>query len=711
MENCRGMAFLRIIPLLAKASHLTTRTTSLNLPRLSFAFVVLSSLIASAACASAAFAGPRDSQWKEVEEAVKKGLPKTAIEKLGPIIEGALRDRAFAEAVKAVGQKIALEGNIQGNKPEEKVVRLQAEIAKAPVEMRPVLESILANWYWHYFQQNRWRFMQRSQTAAPPSEDFTTWDLARILAEIDKQFQKALASAATLKKIRIAEYNDLLQKGNSPDSYRPTLYDFLAHNALEFYLTGEQAGSRAEDAFDLQADSPVFATAEEFVAWKPVATDEDSLTLKAIRLYQDLIRFHQADDDRAALLDADLLRLEFGNNKAFGEEKTPRYKAALKRFISKFADHEISARALFNLATVVHGEGDWIEARAIAQQGMARFPDSVGGRRCYNLIQQIEARSSQVQTERVWNQPGPTIDIHYRNVTKIYLRAVKFDFESFVKSNRWQPEQLDQNQRNALLAQAPVKAWSADLPATEDFQQRVESLPAPADLKPGSYYLIASHNEQFNEADNQVTFAEFWVSDLALVIRSRNGQGVIEGFVLNAITGEPLAGAAVRAWQRGNNNQFTAIDPTKTDKNGLFRFTGDRRNAMTFHARHAGQSLSSIHYYYSYQNNNQPQPYEQTMFFTDRSLYRPGQTIHYKGICFAVDQQGDNYKTIPARNLTVIFADVNGKEIERLTHRTNDYGSFSGSVTAPRDRLMGRMSIRVDGSPNGAAQVSVEEYK
>ena len=99
------------------------------------------------AITSIAQAGPRDAQWKEVEEAVQKGLPKTAIEKLEPIIEGALKDKAYAEAVKAISQKIALEGNIQGNKPEEKVTRMQAEIAKAPAEMKPVMEAILANWY------------------------------------------------------------------------------------------------------------------------------------------------------------------------------------------------------------------------------------------------------------------------------------------------------------------------------------------------------------------------------------------------------------------------------------------------------------------------------------------------------------------------------------------------------------------------------------
>src|SRR6266496_3668362 len=111
----------------------------------------------------------RDAEWKEVNDAVQKGLPKTAIEKLDPIIRGALKDKAWGEATKAIARKIVLEGNIQGNKPEEKITRMEAEIAKAPKEIVPLLDTILANWYWHYFQNNRWRFLQRTQmTQNPP---------------------------------------------------------------------------------------------------------------------------------------------------------------------------------------------------------------------------------------------------------------------------------------------------------------------------------------------------------------------------------------------------------------------------------------------------------------------------------------------------------------------------------------------------------------
>ena len=286
-------------------------------------------------------AGPRDAQWKQVEEAIKKGLPKTAITNLEPIIQGALKDRAYAEAVKAIGQKIALEGNIQGNKPEEQITRMQAEIAKAPKEMVPLMDTLLAEWYWQYFQQNRWRFMQRTATASQPGKDFTTWDLPRLFAEIDKQFQKALAAEKVLKATPISAWDGLLQKGTMPDSYRPALYDFIAYQALQFYTSGEQAAAKPEDAFELSADPPafgvvsIFGSADEFIHGKIERRADESPVEKALFLYRDLLQFHRSDAEPSALADADLARLIWAYNTAFGESKSARYKAALKMFAEK----------------------------------------------------------------------------------------------------------------------------------------------------------------------------------------------------------------------------------------------------------------------------------------------------------------------------------------------------------------------------------------
>src|SRR5262245_52267477 len=327
-------------------------------------------------------AGSNKERWKKVEEARNKGLPKTAIEELEPIIKKAREEGNHPEAIKAVAMKIAFEGNIQGNKPEEKINRLQAEIEKAPKEEVPVMDAILAHWYWHYFQQNRWRFLQRSATSVAPGSDITTWDLRRIFAEIDKQFTKALSAEKELKAIPVASYDELLAKGTTPDTYRPTLYDFVAHEALTFYSSPEQAGAKAQDHFELDATSPILAPVDEFLKWEPKTTDSESRLVKAIQLYQSLLRFHQNDENKSAFLDADLARQNFGYNTAFGEEKAGRYKEVLKSFEENHARHELSATAKYHRANVLQNENDLVEARKVALEGQQAFPDSIGGRLC-----------------------------------------------------------------------------------------------------------------------------------------------------------------------------------------------------------------------------------------------------------------------------------------------------------------------------------------
>ncbi len=648
-------------------------------------------------------------QWKKVNEAVKKGLPKTAIKCLDPIIKGAIEEKAYGEAIKAIGMKMVAHGNIQGNKPEEKIWRLEAEIEKAPAEMRPLMEAVLANWYWHYFQRNRWRFMQRTRTETSPGDDITTWDLPRIFAEISTHFEKALAASDLLKRTPVSEYDALLEKGSMPDTYRPTLYDFIAYEALGFYASGEQAGARPQDAFSLGASTPVFSPAAHFVSWKIKTATPDAPEVKALKLYQELLRFHADDEDRSAWLDVNLHRLTFGYNKAFGEEKKARYKAALKHLESLCPDHPISARVLYHRANVFHAENNFVKAHELARQGTKRFPKSVGGRQCHNLIERIEAQELQVSAERVWNVPFGTIDVTYRNLTAVYFRIVPYDWERWLTTHNRVPTWLNRNQRAELLQREPELAWSETLPPTEDYQKRVKQCPIPQDIAPGSYFLIASGNKEFSEVDNQVFFTTFWFSTLSLVVRSRNGENDLSGFVLDAQSGTPVEGATVQAWR--NQRSWKKSSKAETDANGIFSLKGLNRDQYLLHVTYENQELAAQNQYYLYDRNRSSRVPERTIFFTDRSIYRPGQTVHYKGICIRFDKNENNYTVLTGEDLTVIFADANNKEIDRLRCRTNDYGSFSGSFTAPRDRLTGRMRIYVHGGPSGSTFLNVEEYK
>lgn len=673
-------------------------------------------LVAAVGVAMFVTAGPavppdRAGQWKKVDEAVSKGLPKTAVKELEPIIAQAMKDRAYPEAIRAVAKKIALEGNIQGNKPEERITRMKAEIAKAPPEMVPVMDAILAHWYWHYYQQNRWRIVRRTATSAPPGADFTTWDLTRLFAEIDTQFSRALAAEKELKGTPIATYDALVEKGTMPDAYRPTLYDFVAFDALEFYTAGEQAGARPEDAFELAADSPALGLAAEFLTWQPQTTDTDSPKVKAIKLYQALLNFHTNDQDQSAYLDADLARLQFAHANAFGDTKGDRYKTALAGFAEDHAKHELSAMARHRWASVLNAEGDRVLARKVAADGRSAFPNSPGGKLCHNLIREIEAKELQVVTERVWTDPLPALRVTYRNINKVHFRAVRYDWSRRLTRDRWRPEHLTDADRNELVTRQPELEWSADLPPAPDYHQRTHDVPAPKELKPGFYFLVASPAANFGDVGNVIATADVWVSDLALVMRQEWGKGKVDGFVLNAKSGEPVAGATIRTWMRQPGGNIVAGPGGQTDPNGLFTVRSANNQSAFVLASHNGQELATANEYQNYTQPDNYRPNAHTVLFTDRSLYRPGQTVRFKGICLFADTRGDDYKVLPNRKVAVVFSDPNGKEVARQEAVSNEFGSIGGSFTAPRDRLAGRMTIAVPGDGGGAVQFNVEEYK
>ncbi len=669
--------------------------------------------------------------WEEVDDARRKGLPKTAIEALGPVIEDAMAHGRHAEAIKAICTRIAFEASIEGARAEERITRLEAELEKAPEPMRPMMQAILANWYWHYFQQNRWRFMQRTQTAEPPGDDFTTWDLPRILAEIDTHFTAALAKEEILKAIPIAQFDDLLEKGNTPDAYRPTLFDFLAHDALAFYQAGEQGAASPEDAFEIDATSPVFAPLAAFLAWDPKTTDTESPKLKALRLFQKLLAFHQDDTNPDAVLDADLWRLAFARNQAVGPELDEAYKAALRRFVERWPSHIITARALFAWASVLQTERNFTEAHELATRGAEQFPDSYGGVQCHNLIQQIEQKQVAIQTERVWNEPWPVINVDYKNIDKAFFRAVPYDFDKLLAMPRprWgrhgdlitylQYGTHNEKEREAfiqkILAMSPAAEWTASLPATTDYQERTEAVPVPGTLTPGFYLIIASHTPDFSAQHNQVTATSVWVSDLALIIRRNAKNGATDGFVLNARTGEPVPDATIRSWVRTENNRermakLETGPTTQTDHNGMFNLAYDEKQLLLLAEKDGhrvsatGEGRNVLSREHSLSTH--------TVLFTDRAIYRPGQEIQYKGICYRIDRAAQNiYETLLLQAVTIVLRDSNGREVARQQHRTNDYGAFSGSFTAPRGTVTGVMSLKAENGPRGYAHVSVEEYK
>jgi hypothetical protein len=140
----------------------------------------------------------------------------------------------------------------------------------------------------------------------------------------------------------------------------------------------------------------------------------------------------------------------------------------------------------------------------------------------------------------------PDIQVTYRNVTRVFFRAIPLNAEDAIQPV-WR--YISDDEMEILLTRYDTALqWEANLPATEDYQLRIETLPAPEDLEKGFYFIIASYDPSFGENDNNVSIARIWVSDLALVVRSLNRDRTVEGFVLDANSGQPLVKAKVTRW-------------------------------------------------------------------------------------------------------------------------------------------------------------------
>lgn len=92
--------------------------------------------------------------------------------------------------------------------------------------------------------------------------------------------------------------------------------------------------------------------------------------------------------------------------------------------------------------------------------------------------------------------------------------------------------------------------------------------------------------------------------------------------------------------------------------------------------------------------------------FTDRGLYRPGQTIFFKGLAYVKDSNDPH--AVAGQPFTVTLYDANGKEITQKKVTTNEFGSFNGEFSLPKQTLSGVFRLSTG---QMSVYIHVEEYK
>ncbi|MCB0445485.1 MAG: alpha-2-macroglobulin, partial [Gelidibacter sp.] len=291
-----------------------------------------------------------DTLWKDVEQLETDGLPKSALKVVEKIDALAQKEQNTTQHIKSLLYKSKYALILEDDAQLSIINNFKDEISKSETPVKNLLESMLATLYWQYFQQNRYKFYNRTNTESKVDfDDFRTWDLQTLFDEIHLHFQNSLQNGLILQQTRLVGYDALLLKADESKRYRPTLFDLISQNALAFYQTDEN--SITQPAYKFTIDNPEYLSdAKIFSTLNISSKDSASLQLNALKIYQNLIAFHLKDQEPYALVDADISRLQFVTQKATFNDKQNVLLQTLKTASDTWDKHEVSALYDFEIA-------------------------------------------------------------------------------------------------------------------------------------------------------------------------------------------------------------------------------------------------------------------------------------------------------------------------------------------------------------------------
>lgn len=673
-----------------------------------------------------------DSAWKKIDDLIqKKGLVKSASAEIEKIYNRAKKEKNEPQLLKALLYKLSIPLTTEENDHNEvqQLIKIETEIKSASEPAKQILQSVAAEFYWNYFRQNRWYIYNRTNTVNFNKEDIATWTIDDLHRKISELYLGSLQNEKLLQQTMLEAFEPILTKGNTR-KLRPTLYDLLAHRALDYFENDERDITKPAYAFTINMNA-AFDPAADFIHNKFPTKDTVSLQYKALLIYQQLLAFHINDKTSDALIDADLRRLQFVHRYAVTPQKDEVYKMALQHIISQYEKAPAASQAWMMLARYYYSKGNINSnttgspydstalptAKKICEQTIQQFPGTEGAAKCHNLLNNTLQKSIDLITEKV-NLPDESFRtlIKYKNIATCYFRVIRLD-------KNFNSEELNVGEDlywSRLAAMPAAKQWEQSLPATNDF--RLHSVEIKIDALPaGKYILLSSLDKDFGLGKNLMAAQVFYNSSISYV----NNETAY--FALHRLTGKPLAGATVQVWTSkydytDRKNKLQKAEKLTADKNGYFLLNKAEKQSRNIRLELNWQkeNLFMDDYTYEYRrydalSNISDDEFEKQNrnihFFTDRSIYRPGQIVYFKGIGIVKNKTANNAQLITGKNVVICLRDENDQTVDSLALTLSDYGSLHGQFRLPQNVLTGRFTIIAQDYNYSSIVFSVEEYK
>ncbi len=672
--------------------------------------------------------GDFDKEWKKVDSLINNGLPKSALEIIEEIYKKSKEKENHDQMLKAYIYKLKLKVNLEENSFEKLLYELREDVKTAKFPTNAMMHSMLAEMYTMYYNENSYTFMSRTATVKFDNDDIQTWSLDQLINEIIKHYNLSLENATELQKINLEKYyKEIIEWGNVKKEIRPTLYDFLANRAISYFLRGEIALTRPADIFQLK-DDIFFGSTEEFINIKITTNDTLSMHYNCFLIIQNLLKFrYQNISELEAFIDVELARLEFVKNYSVNNQKDELYLKALLNMETKYKDKEAVAEVSYNIANYYYTKSSAYKSDDettqiykdyrkksydICENIIKKYSTTLAADKAKYTLGLIKSISLSFMTERTISVKEKFAGIiNYCNVTKFYYKVAKIErteYQSITKK-LWGTDAYKKIMETAKT----VYSDSISLKTENDFNSHSSEILLNG-LDEGFYVVVVANNSNFSYEKNITTLTALNVSNLSY-IKQKEKDGSQNLYVLNRKTGEPIKNANVRCfYQKWNSVKREYVETTyetyATDETGFVKIKST-------------PAENSVYLYIEI-TNNKDVLYTDDMFwlsfsedvtrkdrvihfFTDRAIYRPGQTVFFKGISLFKDNK-NNVEIIKNEATRVTFYDPNWQVQNTLDLTTNDFGSFSGSFVIPTTSLNGKYQIYTS---NGSVVINVEEYK
>lgn len=639
------------------------------------------------------------------------GQPQAALEKIEKLQISAKKEANESLFLKCTVYKIKFMSYLQEDAIVNIITGLDQEIKIANFPSRNILQSLKAEILSKYYNQNSYKITKRIDLNTQ-NPNFTFWGTTKILAEINYLYEASLSKVKDLQNIPLNDYNNILIGNQEARKYRPTLYDLLAHRALDYYFSRNFSINQPKPLF-LLLNSDLFKPAATFSQINLYDEQADHSYLKGLKLIQQATAFHLANNNEDALADLELRKLDFIYNNTTIYNKDSLYLQRLVELSKQTKLNTIASEATAKLAQFYYKKNELTKALIYYQ----KLEDLATNK--YDELLAKDGLKAITETEINLNFESTNIPdqailglITYKNTQQAVFKIYKINDDESNKLKKYSFYQYNTRDADSLYNYLKIKPIyrldTLKLPTFDDYQNhtyefKIDALPA------GTYYLLTDNEN----ASKKFSITTLKISNISIISAHSNKHNKNTILLQERASGKPIEKAEFKVeGYNGDSKKMEKIEtPFINTDAGIYVMNATlavKYNYIDLKVIVKNDTLTTDRITLNQRDYSDDALYKNSfLIYTDRTIYRPGQTVYFKGIWFDITDK--KVKLASGFNSNFIVKSTDGTELANIKFITNEYGSFEGSFTIPQQILNGRINFEIDKKHVG--NVLLEEYK